>query len=204
MCKLELMKLIVGLGNPGSEYELTKHNAGFRVVESLAGKYSETFANKKDLRCLLSKVNIDGQPVVLIKPTTFMNDSGRAVKAVLNRHKELNLSDLIVVHDDVSLPLGRLRLQHHGGAGGHHGIESIIEHLGGSQEFDRLKLGVGPDPGGDVRADYVLSKIPAKHKLWYEQCTQVAVEALLCWLSAGIQEAMNKFNGRVIEYDQLL
>jgi PTH1 family peptidyl-tRNA hydrolase len=193
------MKLIVGLGNPGTEYESTKHNAGFRVVDLLSGKYEAVFANKKELHCQLAKVQICDQQVLVVKPATFMNNSGRAVNAVLNWHKELQLSDLIIVHDDVSLPLGRLRLQHEGGAGGHHGIESTIESLGDRREFDRLKFGVGPDPGGDIRAEYVLSKIPKQLELLYEKSCATAVDALEYWVSSGIQEAMNKFNGIVIE-----
>jgi PTH1 family peptidyl-tRNA hydrolase len=197
--ELVLMKLIIGLGNPGLEYALTKHNVGFWVVDLLASKYSAAFANKKELHCQLAKVEIANQSVLLVKPITFMNDSGRAVAAVLNWHKELEFSDVIIVHDDVSLPLGRLRLQHHGGAGGHHGIESTMDLLGGSSEFDRLKFGVGPDPGGDVRAQYVLSKVPAQLETLSKKCAELAVDALEFWLSNGIQEAMNKFNGITIE-----
>jgi peptidyl-tRNA hydrolase, PTH1 family len=197
--ELVLMKLIIGLGNPGPEYDSTKHNAGFRVVDFIANKYAAVFANKKELHCQLAKLEIEGQPVLLVKPTSFMNNSGRAVTAVLNWHKELQLSDLIIVHDDVSLPLGRLRLQHDGGAGGHHGIESAIECLGDRREFDRLKFGVGPDPGGDIRAEYVLSSIPTTLEPLYKKCTLTAADALECWLSSGIQEAMNKFNGITVE-----
>lgn len=199
-------KLIVGLGNIGSEYDGTRHNAGFSVVEALARhnagfsvidqvgiKNGADFKLVKDFSAYVSKLNIGGRSAILAKPTTYMNLSGRAVNAILHYFK-IELEDVIVVHDDVSIPLGRLRLQKGGGAGGQHGVESIIESLGGSKDFNRLKLGVGPDPGGARRAQYVLSRIPLAEQELYQKMIAKAAEAVVCWMDKGIQSTMNTFN----------
>lgn len=188
------MKIIVGLGNPGLEYYSTRHNAGFRVIDQLAISSSGHFAFKKDLFCDLVKVQLGRQDVLLIKPTTFMNDSGKAVQAVLNWYK-IAPSELLVVHDEVAIPLGRLRIQKNGGAGGHHGIESIMSHLGGFKDFERVRVGVGPDPGGDVRARYLLSALPPDDRDVYIRCIDTAAEAVRTVLNRGVTETMNKYNG---------
>lgn len=188
------MKLIVGLGNPGPQYHLTRHNAGFRVVERLGTTSGAHFSAKKDLYCELAKVRIGAEEVLLAKPTTYMNLSGRAVVAILHWFK-VSRRDLLVIHDDVSLSLGRIRLQKDGGAGGQHGIESIIECFGGGKDFDRLKVGVGPDPGGDRRADFVLSAVAEADWDLMESSLALAADAALAWLRNGIQQSMNQFNG---------
>jgi PTH1 family peptidyl-tRNA hydrolase len=204
------MKVIVGLGNPGHEYELTRHNAGFRLLEEVArhntgstavGLFGITngadWKIDKKLQAQINKTKLAGEDVVLTKPLTYMNLSGQAVLAVLNWFK-VSAEDLLIVHDDVSLNLGRLRFQSGGGAGGQHGVESIIASLGGRKDFDRLKFGVGPDPGGDVRANYVLSRIPEVDRELFEKCLAVAREGLVSWVKNGMQRTMNTFNGRVI------
>src|SRR6185369_7117687 len=135
------MKIIVGLGNPELRYYSTRHNAGFRVVDLLATELGAHFKVANDLKADVAKVNYKTHTVLLAKPKTYMNLSGDAVQRILHWYKA-DLSALLVIHDDVSLPLGRLRLQKGGGAGGQHGVESIIECLGGRKEFDRLKVGV--------------------------------------------------------------
>jgi peptidyl-tRNA hydrolase, PTH1 family len=188
------MKVIVGLGNPGLDYYFTRHNAGFAVVDEIGrvdGSLGASFANKKNLFCDMSKIALSGDEIILVKPITYMNDSGKSVQAVLNWYK-LASSDLLVVHDDVSLPLGRIRVQAKGGAGGQHGVESIIQQLGG-QDFDRVKVGVGPDPGGDIRGKYVLQVEPNTDL--YKRSIKQAAEAAVFWLQNGAVDAANKFNG---------
>lgn len=187
------MKLIAGLGNPGPEYYLTRHNSGFVVVEKIGTTHGAHFSLKKDLFCELAKIRLFGEDLILAKPLTYMNLSGRSMCAVLHWYK-ISRKDMLVIHDDVSLPLGKIRLQKDGGAGGQHGIESIIECLG-SNEFPRLKFGVGPDPGGSDRADYVLSRFPAADQPLLDRSVALAADAAITWLRSGISEAMNKFNG---------
>lgn len=188
------MKLIVGLGNPGISYEATRHNVGFKVIDRLATKYGAHFRQAKHLMSDTAKYKHDSQDILLVKPLTYMNLSGEAVVAVKNWYK-VNLDDILIIHDDVSLPLGRVRLQKNGGAGGQHGVESIIEHFGGSKDFDRLKIGVGPDPGGERRKDYVLSPFPESENEILMSALSLAEEATLVWLEKGIDFAMNKCNG---------
>ncbi len=188
------MKLIVGLGNPGPEYRMTRHNFGFWVADRIGTTSGAHFSARKDLFCDLARLEIQGQPVLLAKPTTYMNLSGKAVRAVVSWYK-IAQADMLVMHDDVSLPLGRMRFQKNGGAGGQHGIESIIEEFGGRKDFDRLKLGTGPDPGGSMRAGYVLSAIPEADRPLVERCVEMARQAVLFWVERGTEQAANQFNG---------
>lgn len=195
------LKVVIGLGNPEPKYERTRHNVGFRLIESLAIKYGAQLQRKSDLQCELGKVSIFGVELLLIRPLTYMNLSGRAASAIARWHK-VDLKDMLVIHDDVSLPLGMLRFQRAGGAGGQHGIESIIECFGGKKDFDRLKVGVGPDPGGERRADYVLSIFPEKEEnLLVTTILPEAANGIEAWLKEGILAAMNKFNGRNLHPD---
>lgn len=187
------MKLIVGLGNFEPRYASTRHNAGFWVVDALATEYGVTFEKSKH-RGLITKVHCPQGAVLLAKPTTYMNASGECVQALMNFYK-LELHDLLVIHDDVALPLGRLRVQSGGGAGGQHGIEDIIYMLGEQKNFDRIKFGVGPDPGGDRRADYVLSPVPPGDVDMRDKMIKIAADAAKLWLMHGAKEAANKFNG---------
>ncbi len=188
------MKLVVGLGNPELRYMLTRHNAGFWVVDEIATKYGASYQRYKDLHSDIAKVQAESGALLLAKPQTYMNLSGRAVQAILHWYK-LENEDLIVVHDDVALPLGKIRIQSGGGAGGQHGIENTIQMLGGAKNFDRIKIGVGPDPGGDRRADYVLSPIPHEDNELKEKVLQMAVQAISLWLKEGPKAAANRFNG---------
>jgi PTH1 family peptidyl-tRNA hydrolase len=188
------MKLIVGLGNPEPKYMMTRHNAGFWVVDQIATTYGASYNRASNLQSDVSKTSIDGNAVVLAKPITYMNLSGRAVQSILHWYK-ISTEDCLIVHDDVSLPLGKIRLQEGGGAGGQHGIENIIDQLGGNKAFNRLKVGVGPDPGGDRRADYVLSAIPESESEMREKAITLAKDAVLQWLCSDLKTAANKFNG---------
>lgn len=190
------LKLVVGLGNPEPRYWETRHNAGFWVVDRIATKYSATAAwsHKRDLHADTTKVNIEGVEVVLAKPTTYMNLSGRAIAAIMNWFK-IPQSNLLIIHDEVALDLGRIRIQFGRGAGGHHGIESTFQSIGKDAKFACLRVGVGPDPGGDVRGDYVLSPIPAQQQQLKEDSIALAVDAAYTWVVSGHKEAANKFNG---------
>ncbi|MBY0360112.1 MAG: aminoacyl-tRNA hydrolase [Candidatus Obscuribacterales bacterium] len=188
------LKVVIGLGNPESRYERTRHNAGFRLADRLAIKYGATFARKQELFCELSKTKALGQDLLIVKPLTYMNLSGRAAAAICRWYK-IDTKDILVAHDDVSLPLGQLRLQKGGGAGGQHGIESIIECFAGSKDFERLKIGVGPDPGGALRANYVLANFPEDQEILIQKVIDLSVQAIDVWLSEGIGPTMNRFNG---------
>jgi peptidyl-tRNA hydrolase, PTH1 family len=188
------LKILVGLGNPGSKYDLTRHNIGFQLVDFIGTECNASFKVMKNLQCEVAKGRLENQQILLVKPNTYMNASGNAFVAVRQWYKQ-PLSNFLVLHDDTSLPLGRIRVQKNGGAGGQHGVESIIESLGGSNQFDRLKFGVGPDPGGDRRADYVLKKFPNEQSELVSSCLELAVRAVKTWLTKGTEAAMNSFNG---------
>jgi PTH1 family peptidyl-tRNA hydrolase len=187
------MKIIVGLGNPGLAYSHTRHNIGFMLVDYLAVKCNLELRPSSQLKCSCVKGKLAGVDVVLVKPTTYMNLSGQAVQAVLHWYK-IEPSALLVVHDDVSLHFSRLRFQKAGGAGGQHGVESIISCLSGNKGFDRLKLGVGPDPGGATRGDYVLSRFPKEQEELLPDLLQLSATGIEFWLRNGIDSAANKFN----------
>lgn len=188
------LRVIVGLGNPGANYEETRHNVGFAVLDRLSTIYGGSFQKERHLKGDINKITIGQEPVVLIKPNTYMNLSGESVIATLRWFK-VSQSDLLIIHDDVSLPLGRVRLQKAGGAGGQHGVESIIQNLGGANDFNRLKIGVGPDPGGALRASYVLSRFKDSERALWEDVLDLSSQAVSFALAQGIDCAMNKFNG---------
>ena len=193
---MENLSLVVGLGNPGREYARTRHNAGFLVLDRLAARWRTSWAAEKKFDALLARVERDGSRVMLCKPQTFVNASGEAVGAVLNFHK-LPLKQLLVVVDDADLPFGEIRLRPRGSSGGHHGLESIEQHLG-SREYARQRIGIGRSEQ-NVRQirDYVLSPFRAAERELLEKVLQKAGEQIECWLSAGVTPAMNGFNGLV-------
>lgn len=187
----------MGLGNPGAKYERTRHNAGFEVVDSLnrlAEIGGDSFKQNKRLFAETILATCLNESVLLAKPITYMNDSGKAALAIKNFYK-LSLNDFLIIHDDVSLPLGKIRLQKAGGAGGQHGVESIIESLGGENKFNRLKIGIGPDPGGEMRVHYVLQKFSDQERTTLEKVITLAANAAISWLRQGIDFTMNEFNG---------
>ena len=185
--------LIVGLGNPGREYEKTRHNVGFRAVEMLAQKL-DCKIDKAKFQGLYSQVNYSGGKLFLLKPQTFMNLSGRSVLQ-LSAYYSIPPERIIILFDDISLPPGRLRIRSEGSAGGHNGIKSVISELG-SQAFPRVKIGVGakPTPEFDL-ADWVLSGFSAKEEKDLSFALKNAVEAALTIMDRGVPEASNKFNG---------
>lgn len=188
------MKLVVGLGNPGSRYEKTRHNVGFRVVDLLGTELGAVYKASREFNAIFSKTKFKDDDLVLLKPLTFMNLSGQAVSAVIRWFK-IELDDVLIIHDDVALPLGRIRLQRKGGAGGQHGVESIIEYMGGGG-FDRIKVGVGPDPGGDLRAHFVLSEVKAEDEKLLADSLDLAKKAARTWLTSGPEVTANRFNGK--------
>lgn len=188
------MKLIIGLGNPEPRYALTRHNAGFWVVDALATKYGARFELSRDLKANMAKSVVGENTLVLAKPVTYMNDSGLAAQAILHWYK-LAAEAMLVVHDESALPLGKVRYQKGGGSAGHHGIESIVAMLGGNKEFDRLRFGVGPDPGGGQRADYVLAVLPAADMRLRDQVIELCLRSLDVWMHEGVERAANNFNG---------
>lgn len=172
----------------------TRHNAGFFVIDAIARKLDCAFKHARSLSADVAKIEFRKVEVVLAKPVTYMNLSGKAVQAILHWYK-IPITDLLVVHDDVSLPLGRIRLQSGGGAGGQHGVESVIEMMGGRVDFDRLKFGVGPDPGGDRRADFVLSRFADADKELLEKVIEQSRKAVFMWVEKGATVTANSVNG---------
>jgi peptidyl-tRNA hydrolase, PTH1 family len=184
------VKLIVGLGNPGGKYRGTRHNIGFAVVDELARRRSVEF-DSSPVEALVAKVR-GVEPVLLAKPLTFMNDSGEAV-GELTRYFKLDPVDLMVVVDEVQLPLGKLRARARGSAGGHNGLKSLIAHLG--EEFARLRVGVGR---GEMRrdlADHVLARFDADESAEVERMTTRAADASEMFITSGIEAVMNAYNG---------
>lgn len=184
-------KLIVGLGNPGSEYERTRHNIGFLVVDELARRHNISI-NKRGGRALSGDGLVGQSRVFLMKPQTFMNLSGEAVAAFL-RQKPLSHENICVVTDDIALPLGKLRLRGAGSAGGHNGLKSLIAHLHG-QDFPRLRFGVGAPRDSSVQVDYVLGTFARSEAKDVDDGIDRAVLALETWFAEGLEPAMNQFN----------
>lgn len=188
------MKLIVGLGNPGMQYAATRHNIGFEVVDSLAEAYNIQITKSK-YKALIGEGNIGGEKVILMKPQTYMNLSGEAVKVCMDFHKISN-QDLIVIYDDISLEVGQLRLRQTGSAGGHNGIKNIIAQLG-TQEFPRIKFGVGQKPAGWDLANYVLGRFPEEEMKIIGPRIGEAVKAVEAIVTLGMEKAMNNYNLKV-------
>jgi len=186
----------VGLGNPGAEYARTRHNAGFLVVEELARRASAEWSFEKKFNARVAKRELSGRKVLLAEPQTYMNSSGEAVGAVLNFYR-LPLSHLLVVVDDADLPFGELRLRPKGSSGGHHGLESIEQHAA-SQNYARLKVGIGRTRDGRREiTNFVLGKFSSEEAVLLEKVVGRAADQAECWVAEGIQKAMNQFNGVV-------
>ncbi len=186
------MFIIAGLGNPSSRYEGTRHNVGFDVIDMLADKYNIRVREKKH-RALCGTGIIEGQKVLLVKPQTFMNLSGESIGAILNFYKLEPESGLLVIYDDVSLAPGRLIIRKKGSAGGHNGVKSIISHAG-TQEFLRIKIGVGEKPEGWDLADYVLGRFSREERKLVNDAFGRACDAAALMVQGKTDQAMNQFN----------
>lgn len=190
------MYLIVGLGNPGVEYAATRHNIGFDMITYLSDQYNIPMRSREN-KAIVGKGVIDGQKVMLAQPQTFMNLSGESVRASMNYYK-LELDELIVIYDDISLPVGQVRVRPKGSAGGHNGIKNIIQHLG-TQEFSRIKIGVGAKPDGGDLVKHVLGRFSREEDSMVRDVFALAQEALLAIMNEDVASAMNKVNGKKID-----
>ena len=186
--------MIVGLGNPGKEYEKTRHNVGFRSVELVAGQL-KTKIDKVKFKALTRMVNHQGKKILLVEPQTYMNLSGAAVSALATYYK-VKPDHILVIFDDISLPVGRIRIRRDGSAGGHNGIKSIIQSLG-TDQFPRVKVGVGAKPHPDYDlADWVLSKFSAQEEKALAPALEDAAAAALLLLEQGVEKAASAYNGK--------
>ncbi|MBR6665775.1 MAG: aminoacyl-tRNA hydrolase [Lachnospiraceae bacterium] len=186
------MYVIVGLGNPGREYQNTRHNIGFDVIEALADVAGISVMERKH-KAIIGKGVLDGQRVILVKPQTYMNLSGESVRDVIDYYKLDATQDLIVISDDTSLDVGNIRVRKKGSAGGHNGLKDIIAHLG-HDTFMRVKMGVGEKPKGYDLADYVLGHFTGDERKVMDEAAKTAVEAIRMMMSGDIDRAMNQFN----------
>ncbi len=188
------MYVVVGLGNPGLKYSKTRHNVGFETIDVLA-KRCGVKVKKKEHKALTGEAVINGEKTLLVKPMTYMNNSGEAVKAILDYYK-VDIEDLIVISDDLSLDVGVLRLRAKGSAGGHNGLKSIISHLG-TEEFARLKIGIGKVPEGWDTISFVLGRFDKEDKGLVKKSCEVGALAIENAISEGIEKTMSKYNGAI-------
>ena len=185
------MKIVAGLGNPGAEYASTPHSVGFEVVDAIASAAGVEWAEKKQYKCLWARVSIAGEDSILVKPQTYMNLSGESLSSIVRYHN-VQLSDLIVVQDDIDLSLGRLRIRTGGSCGGHNGVRNIIERLG-TPNFTRLKIGVGKDRANVIA--HVLGKFDPETRDVMDRAVAAAAEAAIAIVRDGPARAMNLYNG---------
>ncbi len=184
------VKLIVGLGNPGKERAKNRHNVGFQLLDRVAARYELSF-DKIEFQGLLAHGELAGKRVILLKPLTYMNQSGEAVKPAVGRH-DVPMPNVLIAYDDLDLALGRIRLREHGGAGGHKGMDSLVASLG-TQDIARLRIGIGR-PQGVSPEEYVLQDFSLEESMVMEEAFEKAIVALGCFLKEGITAAMNKYN----------
>ncbi|HEY3118572.1 MAG TPA: aminoacyl-tRNA hydrolase [Chloroflexota bacterium] len=188
-----MTKLIVGLGNPGTAYQRTRHNVGFEVVWELERRSTSTGREQREGPSVVKTAVLGGTEVILARPRTFMNESGRAVSSLVHRHQVRDLNDLLVIHDDMDLPLANLRLRAGGSNGGHNGVGSIIGALG-TQRFARLRIGIDRPPAGMDPIEYVLGAFSSLEREALALVLETAAEAAEYWVEHGIAQAMNRFN----------
>lgn len=189
------MYIIVGLGNPGRDYENTRHNIGFDVIDRLADQENIGVLEKKH-KAVIGKGVIAGEKCILAKPQTFMNLSGESVRALLDYYKVDETTSLIVISDDVSLDVGQIRIRKKGSAGGHNGLKNIIANLG-HDTFMRVKMGVGEKPRGWDLADYVLGHFPPREREAMDEAAERAADAIRMMIAEDADAAMNEYNRKV-------
>lgn len=183
--------LFIGLGNPGREYRSTRHNSGFMVLDRLAERLNDSFS-KFESRALITKCKYEGSRLILAKPQTFMNDSGQSVGGLVHFYK-VPISNIMVVYDDVDLPLGTLRIRPGGGSAGQKGMQSIIEKLG-TDDFPRMRIGIGRPPGRMDAAAYVLQDFSKNEREILPEIFDKAVDAVLSFVKDGLEKAMTRYN----------
>lgn len=194
---MDIVYLVAGLGNPGAEYSRTRHNAGFIAVERFGNKVGANWRNEAKFQSRVSRVEACGRRVILCEPQTFMNLSGEAI-ASLAAYYKVPLERLLVVVDDADLPFGQIRLRAEGSSGGHHGLESIEQHLG-SRQFARLRVGIGrTERGLREITGHVLGKFSADEAELLEKVLDRTVAQIECYLAEGVSKAMSQFNGAVV------
>lgn len=186
------MKLIVGLGNHGDKYKFTRHNAGFMALDYISYKENFDFSFESKFKGEIAKTNLCGESVIFLKPHTYMNLSGEAVIAVMNFYK-IDKKDLLIIHDDLDMPVGKMRFRAKGSDGGQKGIRSIIQMLGGANDFDRLKLGIGPQLNLSAEA-YVLQNFSEEQLVEIKNVLQKTKDAVDIYLKEGLTSAQSKFN----------
>ena len=184
------MKLIVGLGNPGIQYALTRHNVGFMVVDHLVIRNS-LGEFKEDFYGAYLKTKINNETYIIYKPYTYMNDSGRGIRAIVDFFK-IDLEDILVIHDDLDLPCGKVRIRKNGGSGGHNGIKSVIEHLG-SEDFKRIRIGIAKPENHEI-INYVLGKLTNDEVPPIKEALEIASKAIIDWSNNTFDIVMNKYN----------
>lgn len=185
------MKVVVGLGNPGREYDKTRHNIGFVVIDELCRRHGEPRPKLK-FDAEIAETTIAGEKCLLVKPQTYMNASGRCVRQVIDFY-QAPLADLLIVSDDMNLEVGKLRLRPGGSAGGQKGLGDIMKHLG-TENFARLRIGIGRPPGRMVATDYVLGRFRPEEKSEMEHAAVTAADGVETWVGSGLQAAMNEVN----------
>lgn len=189
-----MVKMIVGLGNPGSKYEKTKHNIGFMAIDNIVKNLDVTFIDDKNFKAQIGSTFINHEKVYFVKPTTFMNNSGIAVKALLTYYN-IDITDLIVIYDDLDMEVSKLRLRSKGSAGGHNGIKSIIAHIG-TQEFNRIKVGIGRPLKGMTVINHVMGQFNTEDNIAISLTLDRVVNAVKFYLQENdFEKTMQKFNG---------
>ena len=194
---LIIPQLIVGLGNPEAKYEQTRHNIGFEAVDALAQGWQLSWQENRRFQGLFTSGMISGEKTFLLKPLTYMNRSGQSVRGVVDWYK-LAPESVLVIYDDMDLPVGRLRLRLSGSAGGHNGMKSIISHLG-SQNFPRLRIGIGKSNVQKGSVSHVLGKFSPQERLYLAEVMPLVLQATQLSIKEGVAKAMSLYNGRTVE-----
>lgn len=185
------MKLIVGLGNPGKQYEQTRHNIGFIVIDKIADKLNIQLDQAK-FKGLFGTGLVEGEKVLLLKPLTYMNLSGESIRAIMDYY-QIETEDILVIYDDLDLPAGRIRLRQRGSAGGHNGIKSTIHHLG-TQEFNRIRVGIGRPSNGMAITNYVLGRFAEEELGSIQEAAERSADACIEWIKKPFLQVMNTYN----------
>ena len=194
------IRLIVGLGNIGAEYANTRHNIGFMVVDRILGKLNGEITEVHGCKSTFFRAGLKGRKILLQKPETYMNLSGEAVLSIMNKEK-ISIEEILIIHDELDLEFGTLKLKRGGSSGGHNGIKSIIENLNGNQNFLRLRVGISRDKNV---VDYVLGEFKDSEKLILDELIETAAQAAIASVSMGVGNAMNKFNSTNLNKKEIL